>query len=315
MRHLFSYSVYQELEKLSPDLHPRLDGIGCDGIELLTSHDPVDPVYLKDTVSVHLPYSTDWIAAWEDRAYEMSDFYAKYYMYGKNRDEVISTVRNMIDVAAPLRPAHGVIHASNIGLPYLHRRQYPGDCRQVLRTFCEMINTVVSDLPGGEPPFKLAFENLWWPGLRLLDDSDFRLIQKHIEFENWGICLDTGHLMNTIPGIRTEQDGIDALLKIFDGYSTDLIDSIGAMHFHYSASGDYRASFEEREYEGGPITEFISGVYHHISQLDQHLPFSDGRCRELVEYISPELVIHELPGHGHDPLVDFAQQRRLLNGL
>ena len=311
MKHLISYSVYQDLNDLSPDLPATLREVNCDGLEILTSHTPVDPVFKQFTVSVHLPYSTDWIAAWDGEPYEMSDDFAKYYMYGQDREGVIETVRNMIGCAAPLEPAHGVIHACNVKIPDLCKRTYTGDCREVLLKFCEMINTVVSGLPGGEPPFKLVFENLWWPGLRLKDDSDYRLLEKHIEFENWGICLDTGHLMNTLP-VYTQQECIDAVLKVFDGYSRDLIDTICAMHFHYSASGKYRETFEERSYEGGPVTDFIQGVYHHINTLDQHLPFSDPRCKEIVDTIRPDIVIHELPGHGHDPLIDFRQQRSLL---
>ena len=118
--------------------------------------------------------------------------------------------------------------------------------------------------------------------------------------------------MNTLP-VYTQQEAIDAVLKVFDGYSQDLIDSIHAMHFHYSASGKYRETFEEKFYEGGPVTDFIQGVYHHINTLDQHLPFSDPRCKEIVDTIQPDIVIHELPGHGHDPIIDFRQQRPLLD--
>jgi len=313
MRHLFSYSVYQNLDDLSPDLNGLLSDVSCDGLEILTSHQPADLALKPYTVSVHLPYSTDWLAAWEGRAYEMSDYYSKYYMYGKNRESVIQTVRDMIGYAAPLEPAHGVIHASNVSIPDIHKRKYSDDPKTVLRTFCEMINAAVSAFPKGEPPFKLVFENLWWPGLRLQDDSDYRLLEKHIEFENWGICLDTGHLMNTLPDINTQQEGIDAVLRIIDSYSQDLLDAISAMHFHYSASAKYRATFEERFYEGGPVTDFISGAYHHITTLDQHLPFSDPRCKEIVDAIKPDLLIHELPGHGHDPMDDFRQQRALLD--
>jgi hypothetical protein len=312
MKHLFSYSVYQDLGDLSPDIPKLLSSVRCDGLELLTSHTDVDPAYRPYTTTVHLPYSTDWLAAWEGRAYEMSDEFARYYMYGKDRDQIVQTVRDMIGYAASLNPAHGVIHASNVSIPEIHLRRYTTDCRYVIEKFCEMVNAAVSTFPGGEPPFKLVFENLWWPGLRLQSDADYRLLEKKIEFENWGICLDTGHLMNTLP-VRTELEGIEALLKVFDGYSSDLIDSISAMHFHYSASADYRGSFEEIEYEGGPVTDFLKGAYHHITTLDQHLPFTDRRCRELVEFIRPEYLIHELPGHGHDPMVDFAQQRNLLD--
>ena len=154
MKHLFSYSVYQDLNDIGKDLQATFSRIKCDGLETLTSHEAMDPVYHRHTVSVHLPFATDWLAAWEGRAYEMSEYYSKYYMYGRDRDEVIATIRNMIEIAAPAHPEHGVIHASNVDLTELRKRRYSLDSNRVLRTFCEMMNASVADFPGGEPPFK-----------------------------------------------------------------------------------------------------------------------------------------------------------------
>ncbi len=312
MKHLLNYSVYQDLGELGPDLHSLLKDIRCDGLEMLTSHSPADPALKEYTVSVHLPYATDWMAAWNDEPYEMDPSYTKYYMYGTDHDSVISTITDMINYAAPLEPAHGVIHACNVSMKELYKRNYSGDSKRILETLCEVMNTVVSGFPHNEPPFKIVFENLWWPGLRLQDDSDYRILEKHLEFEDWGICLDTGHLMNTLP-VSSELEGIDVLLKIFDGYSQDLKDSISAMHFHYSDSWEYRRSFQERTYEGGLITDFILDAYKHISTLDRHLPYTNKRCNELVEVIEPELLIHELPGRSRGPVQDFIQQRSLMN--
>ena len=309
MKHLLSHSVYQKLE----DIHPEAFGdIGCDGLELLTSHLPVDKAFKDHAVTVHLPFATDWYSVWNGASYDIPENYAKFYTYGNDRESIVETMRSMIDYAAPLDPGHGVIHASSVSLNELRSRQYSFDPHKVLTDFCEMINTVVSNYPKGEPPFRLVFENLWWPGLRMLDDSDFKLLQDKVEFENWGLCLDTGHLMNTIPDIMTEHDGIEALESIFDSYSNDMVDSISAMHFHYSASGEYRNSFPDEPRGDEDVLEYIRGSYGHISTLDQHLPFSDKACNNLIECIQPEYVIHELPGHGGDPLADYVQQRSLL---
>ena len=313
MKNLFSYSVYQELSDISPDLEGLFGRIRCDGLELLTSHTPVDPSFAPYTKTVHLPYTTDWLCAWEGRPYDMPEEYVRYYMYGRDREEIADTVRNMIWCAEPLHPAHGVIHACNIDIPELRLRSYSKDSKYVLEKFCDMINTVASGFPGGEPPFKLVFENLWWPGLRMKDSSDYHLMSRKLEFENWGICLDTGHLMNTIPGLNSESDCIDVVNRIIDGYSTDVIDTISAMHFHYSASGDYRANFEEVRCDTDDIMGFIRSCYHHINTLDQHLPFSDPRCREIVDRIGPENLIHELPGRKTSPIEDYVQQRSLFD--
>ncbi len=313
MKHLFSYSVYQRLNEYSDNLIGSMNAIGFDGMELLTSYDSVDASYYRGTETVHLPYSTDWLAAWENRAYDMEESLNKYYMYGKDRNEIISNIRRMISIAVPLKPGHGVIHASNIDIPELIKRSYSRDSRQVLSAFAEMMNESVSAFPNGEPPFKLAFENLWWPGLKLQNDSDYRFLKSKIEFDNWGICLDTGHLMNSLPGVYTEEDGIEAVLNIIDGYSQDLIDRIGAVHFHYSASAGYRETFEEKTWEDVPVTEFIATAYPHVSKLDQHRPFSLTGCKTIVDILQPDYLIHELGPKDGDPFANFIQQRKLLD--
>ena len=311
MRHLFSHTVYDGVSRFGDDPYAFLGSVGADGIELPTAFDEPDRFYRGLVETVHLPYATDWMAAWEGRPFDMDADMSLYYMFGRTRGDVADNVRRAIDAASSVSPSYGVFHATDGPLDELCSRTHSHTSEKVLSEFSEMINTVASGFPGGEPPFRILFENLWWPGLRLVDESDFRYLSRRIEFENWGICLDTGHLMNCLPGIRTEFDGIEALLDIFNGYSRDLIDSIYEVHFHWSASWEYRSSFQERR-PCGSLSDFISSVYPHISKIDQHMPFSDPSCSELLEILDPEIVTHELPGSASSPEEDFRQQRALL---
>lgn len=309
MRHLLSYSVYQDLSLLGEDPSALLASMGCDGLELLTSYDEPDRSYRGLAETVHLPYAPDWLAAWEDRPVDLSGDEALFFMYGRGREDVVSNVTRAIEAAATLSPAHGVFHACNADTPELIRRSYSRDDLYVVGKLCELMNTVVSGMPGGEPPFRIAFENLWWPGLRLTDESGFRVLERGLEFDNWGICLDTGHLMSCLP-VTSQSEGIDMLCDIFSGYSRDLTDRIGAVHLHWSASAEYRRTFEERDpYD--PLPDFIADANAHVSKVDRHLPFSDPRCAEMVSLLSPDIVIHELPGNGKDMLTDLAGQRSL----
>lgn len=311
MRHLLSFSVYQDLGSLGENPWATLDSIGADGLELLTSYDAPDPCFRGLAETVHLPYATDWLAAWQGRPYDIPDDCCRYYMYGRDREEVVESITAALDAAASVSPAYGVLHAGNADIPHLYMRSQSRDSRQVLDAFADMVNTVVAGMPGSEPPFRILFENLWWPGLRLLDESDFRYLERKVDFDNWGICLDTGHMMNCLPRIDTERDGIDALRDIFLGYGRDLIDRISAVHFHWSASYGYRSTFEERIPQGD-MMEFISSVYTHISSIDQHMPFSDPGCAELLDILEPDYVVHEMPGSKTGMLEDFRQQRGLL---
>ncbi|MGN0098089.1 MAG: sugar phosphate isomerase/epimerase [Candidatus Methanomethylophilaceae archaeon] len=311
MRHLLSHSVYQDLSIFGDDPSAKLTSIGCDGVELLTGFGPVDPVYRDVTRTVHLPYATDWISAWEGHPYDMDEETSRYVMYGRSRDDIVSNLASAIGYASVLDPSHGVIHVTNVTLDEVCRRKHTSDPGKVIDTFCEMINSVVGPMPGGEPPFRLAFENLWWPGLRLLDMSDYRRLERGIEFEDWGICLDTGHMMNCLPDIDTESKGIEAVIRVIEGYSDDLIDRIGAVHFHWSASWRYRSTFEERGLEGDP-KEFYFSAYPHVSMIDQHMPFSDPGCNDILDILRPDTVIHEMPGSDVGVIEDFIRQRSLI---
>lgn len=310
MLHLLSYTVYEGPDRLGQDPPATLRAVGADGLELLTSYSVPDDSYKGMTKAVHLPYATDWLAAWEGRPFDMDDDYSRFYMFGRSREDVLSSVTDAIRYASHLEPAYGVFHAGNGDLRDLVSRSQRLDDRKVLDFLCEMMNEVVSGMPGGEPPFTILFENLWWPGLKLLDDSGFRILERGLEFDDWGFCLDTGHMMNTLPGICSQSDGIEALAKVFSGYSSDLVDRIETMHLHWSASYGYRSTFEERT-PGDDILAFISGAFDHINRIDQHLPFTDHRVTELVGMLSPSFITHEMPGSRPGMLEDFRTQRSL----
>ena len=310
MRHLLSITVYDDGSALGPDPRSTLDSIGADGLELLTSYSEPDPGYRGLAVAVHLPYATDWLAAWDGEPYDMDEESSRFYMFGRSRDEVVANVADAIRHASSLDPAYGVFHAGNGRITELIRRTSSIDSNRVIDSLAEMMNTVVSGFPGGEPPFRILFENLWWPGLRLLDASDFVRLDSKLEFEDWGICLDTGHMMNCLPGILTERDGIEALEEVFSRYPEDLVDMVETVHLHWSASYPYRSSYEERGPDGG-LMDYISEAFGHISRIDQHMPFDDPACLRLIEILRPEYVTHETPGSRSGLLEDFRLQRSL----
>lgn len=313
MLHLLSYTVYQDTACFGDDVGSTLRSIDCDGLELLTSYDPPPIELVENTVTVHLPYAIDWLSGWEGRVYDVDEESIPYMFYGRDRDEVSSALATSIMCAAPMDPLHGVLHACNADIPELHSRRYSRPDAYVVEAFCEMVNSAVSLLPHGRLPFTLAFENLWWPGLRLLDGTGYRMLEERLEFDDWCLCIDTGHMMNCLPGIHTEEDGIDALLDVFHGYDRDIVDRVHALHFHYSASSGYRDTFPERGLDdGSDVMAFINDAYSHVARIDRHMPFSSPRCNEILDVLEPDVVVHELPGSKTDMLSDYRQQRSLI---
>ncbi|MDR0887655.1 MAG: sugar phosphate isomerase/epimerase [Candidatus Methanoplasma sp.] len=315
MKHLYNYSVYQPLTDIpgsGDDPVLRLNAIGCDGLELFTLYDKIDDCYRGIAPAVHLPFAIDWYRGWEERAdiEEFNEISVRPVLFGRDRAEIVDNIRRFITVAADIDPAYGVLHAGNSNIDDVMLRTLHDDDRKVLDAFVEMVNTVVSGFPGGEPPFRLAFENLWGSGLKMIRKWEFELFERKLEFDNWGFCLDTGHMMNTLPDAYTEEQAINGLLHIFDGYSESIKDRIGTMHFHVSTSAEYRNTFPEEERPAWEtMQETITRSYPHIMKIDQHRPFSDPRCVELVDAISPDFVTHEMIGSGSgDAITDLKQQ-------
>jgi len=290
-----------------------LNAVGCDGIELLTGFNPIPREYLEHIVSVHLPYAADWMRGWanDEGLKGISPDDIRHISFGRDRDEVISNMVRMIDVASKVEPEYGVVHAGNVNLSTVMMRHQKENDRDVLTTLCEVMNSVSSEV-GGEMPFKIAFENLWWPGLRMESSKGFEMLMDGLEFDNWGICLDTGHLLNTMPAYD-EGESIDMLLDVFDGYPDEMKDRICTMHLNLSLSGRYRSEFVENErQEDEAIFDIIGRAYPHISNIDQHLPFSMMECLKLVQAISPEFVTHELMGgRSGSQIGDYIVQRGL----
>ncbi|MDR3282343.1 MAG: sugar phosphate isomerase/epimerase [Candidatus Methanoplasma sp.] len=289
----------------------RLDALGCDGLELFTLYDDVPAEYGAESLAVHLPYAVDWYGGWTGRL-DASEFDAENVrpvMFGRDRSEAVSNIVLAIKKASALGPAYGVFHAGNSNIDEVMLHAHTDDDRDVLRALAEMMNLVAAEL-GGEMPFRIAFENLWWSGLKLKDERERRFLEDHLEFDNWGFCLDTGHMMNTLPDAYDEDAAIDGLLKIFDRYSRDMKDRVRTMHFHLSTSAEYRNTFEERPRPPGEgVTKTIEAVYPHIMNIDQHRPFSSVRCVEIAETISPDFLTHEMIGSGSgDAHKDLLQQ-------
>ncbi len=285
-----------------------------DGLELFTLVDPIPEKYLvPECVSVHLPYAIDWRSAWEGREYEDMPDDRTYFSFGKGPEEVVETIRRMVRYAEPVHPAYGVLHAGNTDIRQVLNRKHRSDDLAVIREFCEMINTAVQGFPGGEPPFRLAFENLWWEGLKLRDPSEWRLMEDKLEFDNWGFVLDTGHLMNTLDDAFDEESAVKSLRKVTDSYPQEMKDRICTMHLQLSTTAGFRSGIvDDGRHEGESWDDFQLRAYQRAGSIDQHRPFTSPEITEIVSDISPDFLVHELMGSlSKDRWGDLRLQRHL----
>ncbi|MDD7423914.1 MAG: hypothetical protein PUK31_02785 [Candidatus Methanomethylophilaceae archaeon] len=298
MKHLFNISVYNSKEDMAQarSLIGK-EGSGVDGLELLTGYDSVDTSLKSDTTSVHLPYATDWYgpaAGVVSVSPDIDPMYLRFHHYGSDRAGIVESIRKAIVCAEPLDPMYGVIHASSADMSSLLSKRTSYTDEKVLTTFADIMNEVVSTFPDGEPPFTLAFENTWWPGLRLVDDVGFGILEDSIEFDDWGICLDTGHILVSSGGSDDEKGALDILNSCADGYGDDLFDRLIAMHLHVNTSARIMANMEEIDSTGMSFNDIIIKASERIASVDQHRPFTDPAVVEYVERLEPEFVVHEI---------------------
>lgn len=314
MKHLFPFSVYHEEEYL-PEGTDALSSIvkaGADGIELLTGYSSVDPSFRNIAKGVHLPYSTDWYSGWTGTADTegLTDDEIKFIYYGSNRDEISQNLRSAITHASKIDPAYGVLHAGSVRLDDIFANKRTYSDRDVIDGLADMINAAVSEFPNGEPPFTILFENMWWPGVKLLDDGDMKLLEQKLEFTDWGFCLDTGHMMNALGNCRDE-DAAEQLLCIFSEYSDEMKSRVKTMHLHFSASADYTRSLVPQDVSSLSVKEKLSKAYGLVCNIDQHRPFSDSMCIDMVEMLRPDFVTHEISSPSWDYRIsDFSKQRK-----
>jgi len=320
MRHQFAISAYDfdtdEYGGVRKAMQ-RITKAGADGIELLTGYFEADKEFKGIAGGVHLPYATDWYSAWVgDTSYIdiVSPENIRYRSYGRNREEMTDALKDAIVYASSLSPAYGVFHASNTRMDEVMGFAHRDSDEDVVRAAAGLLNATAKRFPGGEPPFRIVLENLWWPGLTMTDDSGFRMLEKELEFDNWGLCLDTGHLMNRLGNCRDEERSIKDILKIIRKYPRDMKDRIEVMHLHMSLSADRREECMRNpvRFEMTNDDDMISKAYEHVCKVDQHRPFTNALCTDIVRIVGPKYLTHEIAGPTpEERLFGFEKQRSL----
>lgn len=311
--HLFTHTVYHDHDPVH-DMETMFRSIraaGADGMELLTGYAEPDHLFKGIVKGVHLPYATDWHSAWNGTdTSELSDDEVKFVFLGRDREDMVRNVRDAIRYASVLEPEYGVFHGSSVRLDEIFGKPSDND-GDVIKALAEMMNSVVSEFKDNEPPFTIMFENLWWSGLKLLDASEYRILENKLEFDDWGFCLDTGHLMNALGNCTDEGESIDAVVDVVSEYPCDMASRIYGMHLHLSTSADFVRTYAPPKIDGDMgIMERLSMAYGYVSKLDQHRPFTSPSCKQIVDIVDPEFLTHEIVSDSWDSrLSDFSAQR------
>ncbi|MBN1165918.1 MAG: TIM barrel protein [Methanospirillaceae archaeon] len=310
--HLMNLSVYpMDLERYGSSWDVVRNFVfshDLDGIELLIGSD-TPPVVPKGLVhAVHLPSWMGWFRVWHEGkplppGIEQDEI---TYFYGAaSPDDLITAFCSVLMHASTFSPSYATFHLCDITIEEYFTRNHSCSSKTVLADAARFFNEAASRFPGSEPPVRIAFENLWWPGLNYYDNEEVLMFMDLLKFTNWCLLLDTGHVMNGLC-VHTEEEGIQKTIDTITNLSDRVIRAIDAVHLHYSAS----AVFQKEHFFCQPPAACISGPYASrmaavidtVTRLDEHRPFTLPGCADILRRVSPSFVTHEFLSRDREEL-------------
>ena len=310
---VFNYA--EELAAYPGRLAGYLRNNDLDGVELYVyDKKPYDTDYRSETVGVHLRYWPSWLDFWLGNtgalAAEHQDEAAmrRYFLDSGTRAEWLEAIRANIRAGLAAEPEYFVWHVSQCRAEENFTFQFSYTDEEVIDATIEVFNAVSDAIP---EHVAVLFENLWWPGLRLVRPEIVERLFKGIRHQNSGIMLDTGHLMNTNPDLRSEEEGVAYLcgtVRRLGRYK----EYIRGIHLSCSLSGEYRRQDFSSIRQEGSRDDLMAYLMRHIVKLDQHRCFTVPAIRSLVELVRPEYLVHEL---FYDSMAEMAELTRRQQAL
>ena len=275
------------------------------GFELIKFDLQKDNIPLKNLITgYHMRFFPMWIDLYLEK-YEMlkEKFKEKqeifYWCGGNSREELIEYYKKELRTAEKLGVEYVVFHACYVDDEGSLVYEFQYSDKEVLQNVAAMLNEIFDEKEYG---FKLLLENLWWPGLRLTSREEIEFLLENIKYKNIGFMLDTGHMLNNEPKLRTADEGIEYIEKNIAEIG-ELKDYIKGVHLNFSLSGKYLTEAIER-HENSTIEreKTLKNIYSHVSQIDQHLPFEDERIIGILESLSLDWVVYEFIYYGNGDL-------------
>ncbi|MGG7162461.1 TIM barrel protein [Clostridium ihumii] len=282
---------YKEIEKF-------LNQNSLDGVELLGVGALDEDIIPKRLIKgVHLSYYPIWVDFWNEDEEALkrqfkNDEEIRIYYGSLDKQVLIEKFRNEIKMADRIEAKYVVFHISHVELEETYNYKFKTSNEKVLKASVEFINEV---LKGLDTKIEILFENLWWPGLTLLSRVETRNFIEKINYENKGIMLDTGHLINTNVNISSENEAIEYILKVLEDLK-DVKSFIKGIHFNYSLSGDYvRAQIRKQRNDKSKFTleEMKKNIHGHVINIDEHKPFRSYTAKKIVESVNPKYLTYE----------------------
>lgn len=310
MKQLISY--YRMPGDREEDILRMTRDAGLDGVEMLVyGTKPAARPFTKVTGGAHLKFWPYWMDFYRgDTARLAKSFRTEEEIRacygGVTVDDWIETQRNNIQAALAEKPAYLVWHVQEATTEEAWTWQFHYSDWDVLEASAEVYHACQDLIPDG---VRVLFENIFWPGLYKMEPEKIDwFFTKVNDDSHTGIMFDTGHFMNTVPDLTTEEEGARAIEAMAKQLGS-LTECIRGIHLSCSTSGVYRRTF--RRVMPQPCTQ--TDIYTHITSIDQHRPFETDAARRIAEAIQPGVVVHEIFGKTFAQAIErtMGQKRQL----
>lgn len=281
-----------------------------DGIELLLHGNENIEEVPKDIVKgLHLSYFPTWLEFYTGQSC-LEDFPTKESLVrafgGESKEAIHQRFSRDFDIAKRLATEYMIYHVGHVTIKEAYSFDFSYSNKDVLR---ETLN-IVNDVFKGQGP-ALLFENLWWPGLTLLNKEEIEWFMENVTYENKGIMLDLSHLLITNPNIKNMDQAVDYILEVLSNLG-DTIKWIKGIHVNGTLIYDYMKEDHLTHYEtylkASEEDRFME-IYKHISSMDQHIPFSHPRLNEIISVVKPKYQMIEVVGRDRETWEAYVKEQ------
>lgn len=318
-----SNSLY-DLEKYGGKWHQFekfLEKHQMDGIELILYKDKylneIKPNHLK---GLHLRYYPTWLEFYNNDQEALADIFEnkdaiKTYYGSLNPEILIDTFKKEYSSARELDVEYMVYHVGHVTNEDAFSFNFNYSDTDVLDATIDLVNKAFKD----DSDIYLLFENLWWPGMNLLDREKTKNFLDQINYKKKGIMLDLSHLMITNPDLKTPKEATKYIVDTVNNLG-DLKEYIKGIHLNMSLSGEYLKKDHEDTYKKIRVLpnnlKKYRKIVEHIKKIDQHLPYDDPSIHEIIDLINPEYIVYEFSSKEFDLIDQYInKQNEVLNRL
>ena len=270
---------------------------GLDGIWLPTEKDPSIPKDLL--IGGHIVTTPDWLDFWRENEDELLRKFHSWenviQYYGDDNGTKLS-LHYLYSLYDAIQNGAKFVSLEVYNVTYEECQSYEWrhDDYAVLDAAAELINMILQE---AEPTFDFLIENSWWPGFRFTEPEKTEYLLSKIKFPRKGIMLNTSHLMNTNPDLRTQEEGVEYICSMLRAHG-ELAKSVLGLRLSQSLSGGFVRRLIQADKAFRPLSglpEFSQAediINHNIVIIDQRRPWTVPDAAEIVKAVTPKYLVH-----------------------